>query len=342
MEVKRGLPPSEVILRNALAFMLKQWPALIGVFLAGALLGYFVAVMLPRPYQAIAEVVVDHNVRRVLPRGSANEVAAYLNQETERLEAIAYSDDVWQQVAREMVDVGAGDAMEVGSLIQYVSLPHPQDGVWNFRVVMHDPEAAAALANLWAEAFVGMVQREVGFARRRLALRQLQQAELAFILRMGARCDWITSTLPAVEALEEELQGQDPESPVDLNVAEKASEVLDAAGPLSLGMIAPETVAPNRAWESFLQAFAERLEKEQQRCDTVLQSIEETSAQRLEVLDDLGDKGAGVAPELEVALVRRARVPSDPLLNPVLYMILGGLLGTGLWLLVRRTGRGGV
>ncbi len=341
MEPNRGLPPSEVILRNALAFMLEQWLALIGIFLAGALLGYLVAMVLPRPYQAIAEVVVDHNVRRVLPTGSASQVAAYLNRETMRLEAIAYSDEVWQQVVRGMMGVGAADAMEVETLIQYASLPHPQDGVWSFRVVMRDPEAAATLANLWAEAFVSKVQREVGFARKRLALNQFRQAELAFSLRIGARCDWISSALPAVEALKEELREQDPESPVDPGLAERAREIFDNAGPLSLGLIAPEAVASNRVWEGFLQTFTERLEKEDGRCDTLLQRIEETSAQHLEALDDLGDRGSGVAPELEVALVRRARVPLDRLLDPVPYMFLGGFLGTGLWLLMRRMGRGG-
>jgi hypothetical protein len=141
-------PPSV----DDLVHILKAWRFWLLGALAGALLGWAVYALVPPPFRARATVLVDFNLEQAWPKETDRQQFYYLERETRKLEEIAWSDAVLENVA-----VGSGlpvSELRSGKLL----LSQPADAGWRFYAEDADADRAAALAGGWAVSFVQAVE----------------------------------------------------------------------------------------------------------------------------------------------------------------------------------------
>lgn len=144
-------PPSS----DDLIRLLKAWKFWVLGAAIGALIGAAVYFIFPPDYRARATVNVDFNLEQAWPQETDRQQFYYLERETRKLEEIAMSDDVMEQVASS----GQVPVQELrGGKLQ---LSQPAEAGWHFYA--HDPNAERAqdLAARWALAFAEKVQENV-------------------------------------------------------------------------------------------------------------------------------------------------------------------------------------
>ena len=81
--------------------LLKAWKFWVLGAILGALIGAAVYVVAPPPYRARATVVVDFNLEEAFPTDTDRQYFYYLERETRKLEEIAWSDEVMNQLSSE-------------------------------------------------------------------------------------------------------------------------------------------------------------------------------------------------------------------------------------------------
>ncbi len=129
------------------------------VWVLGAILGAVIAAavyfLFPPPFRARAEVLIDTNVEQVLPPGEADrEAFYYIQQETDKLLVIAWSDLVLAQVASQ---TGISVTRLRGELLH---LTQTGDGAWHLLADAPQADTAARIASTWAQAFYAALQGE--------------------------------------------------------------------------------------------------------------------------------------------------------------------------------------
>jgi capsular polysaccharide biosynthesis protein len=136
--------------------LLKAWRFWLLGALAGALIGTAVFYLAPPPYRARATVNVDFHLEQAWPQNTDREQFYYLERETRKLEEIAMSDSVLNSVTSQVSGVTVqqlrGDQL---------TLSQPGNGGWHFFADDRDPQMAARLASVWAQAFAVNVQSQV-------------------------------------------------------------------------------------------------------------------------------------------------------------------------------------
>ena len=137
--------------------LLKAWRFWSIGALIGAALGAGLYYLAPPPYRAHATVLVDFNLEQAWPKETDRQQFYYLERETRKLEAIAWSDLVLGLVAETVGDITAED-LRNGTLI----LSQPAEGGWNFYADDRDPERAAELASIWSQVFTEQVRLRTG------------------------------------------------------------------------------------------------------------------------------------------------------------------------------------
>ena len=78
---------------------LSAWRLLLVAALIGGLIGAAIYQLWIPPYRAMSKVVVDQNLEQALPAAPDREVFYFLERETQKLEELAWSDAVLEQVA---------------------------------------------------------------------------------------------------------------------------------------------------------------------------------------------------------------------------------------------------
>jgi hypothetical protein len=141
-------PSSEDINR-----LLKAWRFWLLVSLMGGLAGAAIYWVVPPPYRARATVVVDFNLEEAFTPTADKQVFYYLEREVHKLEEIAWSDVVMQQVANEAGGVGVFE-LRNGVLL----LGQPSEGGWHFWAEDDDPKRAEVMASAWAKTFTEQVK----------------------------------------------------------------------------------------------------------------------------------------------------------------------------------------
>ncbi len=136
--------------------LLKAWRFWLISALVGAALGAAFYYIMPPVYRARATVNVDFHMEQAWPQNTDREQFYYLDRETRKLEEIAWSDAVLNQV------VSQTGMSSVGTLRnQKLQLAQPSNGGWHFYVEDKDPKKASALASAWATAFAQAVKAQV-------------------------------------------------------------------------------------------------------------------------------------------------------------------------------------
>ena len=127
--------------------------------LIGALIGAAVFYLAPPPYQARATVLVDFNLEQAWPAETDRQQFYYLERETRKLEEIAWSDSVMEEI------VGTNGNITTRELRDgRLSLSQPAEGGWHFYVEDENPQRAAAIVSAWAQVFAGQVGKRVAIA----------------------------------------------------------------------------------------------------------------------------------------------------------------------------------
>jgi len=152
-----------------------RWLAAWRLWLAAALVGALLAVALyrlvPPPYRARAQVVVDHDLEAARPVGTDRHLFYYLSRENKKLEALAWADDVLQAPAAALA-VSPAD-LRRGS---YLTLRQEKDGLWHFWATADQPSRARTAAAAWARAFTEAAQQAAAAAREAELLAEQQRA----------------------------------------------------------------------------------------------------------------------------------------------------------------------
>lgn len=138
---------------DPLAEILAAWRLWLLGALAGAVLAWGVYQLFPPDYRARATVVVDANLEEAWQYFPERDLFNFLFRETDRMEALAWSDEVLNVVVEA---VPAYSLQELRSRV--LNLSHPSDGGWHFYAASPEPATAQALASSWAQAFVSAVQ----------------------------------------------------------------------------------------------------------------------------------------------------------------------------------------
>jgi capsular polysaccharide biosynthesis protein len=139
--------------------LLKAWRFWSVGALIGALIGAGAYYIAPPPYRAHATVLVDFNLEQAWPEETDRQQFYYLERETRKLEEIALSDAVMQEVAEMNNDITSSE-LRNGKL----SLSQPAEGGWHFYAEDGNPERAAALASAWTQVFVEQVRLQMATA----------------------------------------------------------------------------------------------------------------------------------------------------------------------------------
>lgn len=135
--------------------VLKAWRFWVLGALVGGLLGAALFYIAPPPYRARARVNVDFNLEEAWPEETDRRQFYYLERETRKLEEIAWSDDVMQEV-RGASGVGISTLRD-----EVLLLSQPAEAGWNFYADDNDPGKAESIASTWALAFIKQAQSEL-------------------------------------------------------------------------------------------------------------------------------------------------------------------------------------
>ena len=137
---------------NDLIRLLKAWRFWMLGAMLGAAFGAAVYYVAPPPFRAKATVNVDFNLEQAWPKDTDRQQFYYLERESRKLEEIAWSDELMDQLSSEFgfsVEDLRGDKLQ---------LSQPAEAGWHFYTDDEDAQTAASLASAWAEAFVAKVQ----------------------------------------------------------------------------------------------------------------------------------------------------------------------------------------
>jgi capsular polysaccharide biosynthesis protein len=208
--------------------LLQSWR----LWLIGAVVGALVAALLyavfPPPHRARAVVVVDHNLEEVWEIQPAKQFY-FLGREARKLEELAWSDDVLQQVADQVGDVTVRELRD-----EILSLSQPDDGGWHFFADWRDPQRAELIAGTWAQVFyqevlAGMeVSYELEVMRREIPLIMESSPDIS----SGEAANLVSRMMPDLE----ESKGISPYLEVTLSQVENLK--IKRKVPLSLYVLA--------------------------------------------------------------------------------------------------------
>lgn len=145
------IPPS----LDDLIHLLKAWRFWVIGALIGAVIGAAIYFIVPPAFRARATINVDFNLEQAWPQDTDRQQFYYLERESRKLEELAWSDDVMNQLSTEFA-VPVEDLR--GGLLQ---LSQPAEAGWHFYADNSDAKTASAIASAWANTFFIKAQADI-------------------------------------------------------------------------------------------------------------------------------------------------------------------------------------
>lgn len=187
---------------DPVAEILESWSLWLLGAMAGALLAWVVYTVAPPDYRARATVVVDNNLEEAWTFFPDRQLFQFLQRETERLEELAWSDEVMQTVASAS-DVHSAEQLR-GQILQ---LSQPSDGGWHFYADHPDRVVAQTLASTWAQTFVDAARAAVEASPE---LQSARQELDAFLLTEDPGEQEVRQLTERIAELAEQTKGISP------------------------------------------------------------------------------------------------------------------------------------
>ncbi|UYN88722.1 MAG: hypothetical protein KIT08_06355 [Anaerolineales bacterium] len=211
----------ETLPADPLAEILAAWRLWLLGALLGAVLAWGVYQLWPPNYRARATVVVDANLEEAWQYFPERDLFHFLFRETERMEELAWSDQVLAVVAE---IVPGYSVQELRSRV--LGLSHPSDGGWRFYATSPDPATAQALASSWAQAFVNAVQAaavaspDLQAARARMSeLLAVEPPDESALFELMTEMQFLAEHTQGISMYTELYVSQAAELPVQRNVS---------------------------------------------------------------------------------------------------------------------------
>lgn len=158
---------------DPIAQLLAAWRLWLLGALLGALVGWALFQIAPPAFRAQATAVVDNNLEEAWVYFPDRQLFQFLARETERLEQLAWSDEVMQTVSAQSDGIPVQDLRD-GTL----QLSQPSDGGWHFYADHSEARVAQQLAAVWAQTFVAAARAAVQASPELQAARAALDAEL--------------------------------------------------------------------------------------------------------------------------------------------------------------------
>lgn len=327
-EEESGFSPAEWFLR-----ILERWPVLLAFVVVGGLAANGIWLVLPKPYMAVASLVVNQHVEKALPNANEFEVAAFLNGEAMRLEAIAFSDDVWSMVEQRLTEKGWSPEAPAGQdLKSLVELPHPFEGTWQFVAYGRDLGSAVNLANVWSDAFVEFVMEQVNLAQERQAAGNLTGLDAAALTARSANCARLAALSSELAVYQKALDSVAPPDTASLakSLTRLAAEIgVDESSLPSLD--GPPEIVRLKAYSAALDVT---LDAKVQGCQAAFRELQAQWEADLSKVGALEQTAGAVSPYLEVAVVQAARPPGTRPSASAMLLMGGSSIGLILGALV--------
>jgi hypothetical protein len=289
---------------------------------------------MPSGFRAEAAVAVHHNAESFFEDVTSFDALGYIDRETAVLEALSYSDIVWQEVDRRLAIEGWIRGPEDSQrILRSVSLPHPKDGEWRFLATTRDPALSARVVDVWAEAFVAAANEGVALAVQQEAIAARIGALAVSAVEREATCMRLGSSHQESINLQHDLEalpaGDVARVSDTVRLARLAAQV---DGVLEIASAtAPMTVTDQL---ELARAITRALQAEAEACATGAQALQASLSRETSVAAELASLQLGLSAQLEVALLRNATVPDAPVARDVWFIGIGALLGLLAWLLL--------
>ncbi len=194
----------EIDLRKYIEVLIHYWYWIVGLGVAAAVIAFAVSSFLPPTYEAAALVAVTGPRYRLQFDSRIQDVPFDPNQFTKVYPTIATSDAVLLSVAGEVDASQFVDVMDVQDLKDVLNAESADSGgLVILKAGSRDPQAAAGLANVWAEQFVVQLnilyggdedisRMETQLAEAKTALEGADQALTAFRREFGFGCSSVS------------------------------------------------------------------------------------------------------------------------------------------------------
>lgn len=200
------------ILRDELLKSLSQWYLILASIVVGAVLGFGVSYLRPAPYQAVKDIYVGIDVKRVnemeyiipLAEEEPLNLDDYKNWQLKQVADILVSDNVLTQTLNDLrTQDGYWAGITLEDLRKSLDIYWYDTGIWQLKVIMKDKQRAVEAVEAWVNAgheeiagLIGLSQENYEIDQQiwsiNLALGELK-VQRAQILRFSEKGqDWIT------------------------------------------------------------------------------------------------------------------------------------------------------
>lgn len=334
------------ILRDEYYRLFHRWPAMLGFFALGCLLGWLSAYLWPAHYKASREVYVGLNAYRTysdtnflaLAKPRYSNIDNYHYWQMNQLDTILVMDALLQESLDELRALDPyWDSLTVQDFRDLLDTNWRTAGEWSLSVSHRDQARARQALEVWSGVAVRRAQSAVDSARDTFIIDQeLEQAaeELSSVQRRS-------QTLTASQTELQDWLGQSASLPADQPLSPlERWRVFSAATSLALDDPAWRTILESQpAADALPDAYRSWVEQVQQQIDQELAALpgritalEEHREALKEQYSAASANSLSLSPNLEI---QQLGPVSAQLVRPATILILvGGFVGLLLWLLI--------
>jgi hypothetical protein len=308
-------------------FVYRRWPLVFLGVVLGALFAFALASIYPAPYRAQAVIVVDFNPELARPFSDMRQRFVFLDFQRRPLEALAFSDRVLNVTLESLQQVEASTRpLTRDDLLRKLTLPHPWEGEWHFVVEDGDPELAAEIANLWADAFIDSVENVLARAKARQAQLTASQEIVRQLAREQYRCEYASTVVASLDELEVDLQNRPADALGDVLVSWRLQEIAAWSGVWKVDALPVTQEVLVGEQLTYLTSLRGLIAEKVQQCPAALAELEEFVDQAL-VEIEVDSSGMGLSPYLEIGRIREAFPPRARTVQKGVWVFFGGLMG---------------